>query len=372
MSKSLVRVFLSLFAIYFFTIPCFALPLPDENFTRQQAIDTYFKDKTENLLEGIWITEDNQYEIAIVKNDFSICQGYNYIGFIVQTTDSAWQLGNVKLQLKTTAVPKLFVGLWHKSQNGYQSPAEEHSVGSVFRISPNNKNILEYLTEKKERKALIRIYPDNTDDTYTHLGTGFFIAPDLIVTNYHVIADCETISIKYSNDLSASATIAAKDPVNDLALLKVAKAEPSIIPLSLADIQNCKESDPVYTLGYPLSDILGTNAKLGQGIINSLSGIKDDIRMFQISIPIQPGNSGGPLINAKGQVVGVVSGTLNPFVSNTIPQNVNFAMKINYLNNLLAMLPNKIPPSVQKPANDLTPAQISILAKNAVARVQAK
>jgi serine protease Do len=121
-----------------------------------------------------------------------------------------------------------------------------------------------------------------------------------------------------------------------------------------------------------LSDILGTNAKLGQGIINSLTGIKDDVRMFQISIPVQPGNSGGPLINAKGQVVGVVSGTLNPYAANTLPQNVNFAIKINYLNNLLTKQANKLPFPVKKPLVDLTPAQICILAKNAVVSVQAK
>lgn len=371
MLKDIARIFFSFLALCFFTTPCFALSLPDEDFNRQQAIDTYFKSQPENLVEGIWITDDNQYEIAIVKNNFSICQDYNYIGFTVETTDSAWHPGKIKLQLKSTAIPKVYVGFWHKNQNGYQAPAAEQSVGTPFRISPSNKNIMEYLNEKKERKTLIRIYPDNTDDsnTYTHRGTGFFITPTLIVTNYHVIADCESFNIKYSDDRSASATIAAKDPANDLALLKVEQTESSIIPLSIAAIEDCKESDPVYTMGFPLTDILGANAKLGQGIINSLTGIKDDVRMFQISIPIQPGNSGGPLLNDKGQVIGVVSSTLNPFLANTIPQNVNFALKINYLNNLL---PNKMKLPIKRSSTELTPAQISIIAKNAVVKVQAK
>lgn len=374
MLKKLLCFFLTFFVLYSIAIPCFALPLPDEDFNRQQAIDTFFKDKPQNPLEGIWITDDNKYEIAIVKNDFSICQGYDYIGFTVQTTDPTWNTGKIKLQLKTTAIPKLFTGLFHKKVNSYLTLTDEQSLGTTFRITSNN--IMAYANEKREIKFLYRIYPGNVDaaNANSRSGTGFFIAADLIVTNNHIIENSQTIEIKYNNGQKTTATVITKDPINDLALLKVSKLEPSVKPLPIANTQNAKDGDTVYTVGFPLPDLLGTKAKLSEGVINSITGIKDDVRMYQISIPIQPGNSGGPLINSKGQVVGVVTATVNPYMSllltGTFPQNINFAMKINYLNNLLNTQPEKIHLPNKNAFNDLSPAQIMVLAKEAVVQIE--
>lgn len=374
--KKLVQFVFAFFVLYFITLPCFALPLPDGDFNRQQAIDSFFKDKPVNFIEGIWITDDNKYEIAIVKNDFSICQGYDYIGFIVQTTDPGWDSGKVRMQMKSTAISKVFTGLWHKNSNSFFNLTEQQSLGTTFRLASDN--IIEYTNEKKEKKFLYRIYPGNDDanEASNRAGTGFFITADLIVTNYHVVEKAKTIEVKYNNGQKGSASVITKDPINDLALLKVDKLESSVKPLSITNIQNLKEGDPVYTVGFPMPNLLGTKAKLSEGIINSITGIKDDVRMFQISIPTQPGNSGGPLINAKGQVVGVVTSTVNPFMSllfaGSFPQNVNFAMKINYVNNLLTTLPEKIHLPVKKFSNDLSPAQIMVLAKDAVVEIEVK
>ncbi len=372
----LARFFFAFFVLYFVTTPCFALPLPDGDFNKQQAIDTFFKNTPENPVEGIWITDDNKYEIAIVKNDFSICQGYDYIGFTVQTTDPAWDSGKVKLQLKATAIPKLFTGLLHKKSNSYLTLTDEQSVGTAFRIFGNHT--IEYTNEKKEKKLLFRTYPKDSDSTNaaTRSGTGFFITADLIVTNYHVVDNSKTIEAKYSNGQKSSATVIAKDPINDLALLKVSKAESSVIPLSIATTKNPKDGDTVYTVGFPMPGLLGNKAKLSEGIINSITGIQDDVRMFQISIPIQPGNSGGPLINSKGQVVGVVVATMNPsttlLLTGIFPQNVNFALKVNYVNNLFSTLSEEIHLPVKKASTDLTPAEIMVLAKKAVVQIEVK
>ena len=99
----------------------------------------------------------------------------------------------------------------------------------------------------------------------------------------------------------------------------------------------------IFTLGYPLGEFLGSSVKLSTGDISSLYGIKDDPRLIQISNPIQPGNSGGPLLNEKGEIVGVVVSTLNAqyFYENNsvIPQNINFAIKSDYVSNLISILP---------------------------------
>jgi S1-C subfamily serine protease len=373
--KKLIHFFFVFFVLYSVTIPGFAAPLPEEDLNRQQAIDTYFKDKPENSIEGIWITDDNKYEIAIVKNDFSLCQGYDYVGLTVQTTDPAWATGKIKLQLKATAIPKLFTGLLHKNSNSYLTLTDEQSLGTTFGMASNN--IIEYTNERKEKKFLFRIYPVDEDATKaTRYGTGFFITNDLIVTNYHVVDKAKTIEIKYNNGQKSSATVITKDPINDLALLKVSKSDSSVNPLSIATIQNSKDGDTVYTVGFPLPDLLGTKAKLSEGIINSITGIQDDVRMLQISIPIQPGNSGGPLLNVKGQVVGVVTASVNPYktllFAGTFPQNVNFAMKINYVGNLLNTLTEEVHLPSKKASSDLTPAQIMVLAKEAVVQIEVK
>lgn len=105
--------------------------------------------------------------------------------------------------------------------------------------------------------------------------------------------------------------------------------------LPILEKHNIAKGDEVFTLGYPLIQIQGQEQKASFGRINSLTGIKGDIRFFQIDIPVQPGNSGGPLINTKGQVAGVVTATLDQLItlkmSGHIPQNVNYAVKSDYL-----------------------------------------
>jgi S1-C subfamily serine protease len=85
---------------------------------------------------------------------------------------------------------------------------------------------------------------------------------------------------------------------------------------------------------------MGTNYKVTDGIVSSVSGIDDDMRYYQITVPLQPGNSGGPLFNSSGDVIGITSARLNSKAVGTEVENVNYAIKISYLLNLYNMLPN--------------------------------
>ena len=88
---------------------------------------------------------------------------------------------------------------------------------------------------------------------------------------------------------------------------------------------------------------MGLNYKVTDGIISSKSGISDDIRYYQITVPLQPGNSGGPLFNKDGNVIGITSSRLNSEAVGTQVENVNYAIKVSYLLNLYNMLPNPLP-----------------------------
>ena len=105
-----------------------------------------------------------------------------------------------------------------------------------------------------------------------------------------------------------------------------------------------KLGEQVFTLGFPLGQVLGKSVKLSNGTISALSGIRDNASIFQISNPVQPGNSGGPLLDKDGNLIGVVVATLNAKLflkyADTIPQNVNFAIKSDYLINLIRMIPD--------------------------------
>ena len=169
-------------------------------------------------------------------------------------------------------------------------------------------------------------------------GTGFFIAPNgYLVTNAHVVHEYENIAIKDQNGRLLKASVIAIDKERDLALLKVAG---KYSPLRIDQTGQVSKGQRVLAIGYPQPTIQGSESKVTDGVISSFSGLRNDDNWFQISVPIQGGNSGGPLINEDGVVIGVVVATVNAqkFLSLTgnIPQNVNYAIKAKVLLDFLA------------------------------------
>tara|TARA_B100000686_G_scaffold346224_1_gene432455 strand:- start:549 stop:1928 length:1380 start_codon:yes stop_codon:yes gene_type:complete len=177
-------------------------------------------------------------------------------------------------------------------------------------------------------------------------GTGFlFSSKDYVITNWHVVRGTDNINVKFINGEKIKAEVKLKDQENDIAFLKLER-QPQLPPsnLKIGDSSHVKMGDKVFTIGYPAHFLLGDNPKYTEGVVNAISGIKNDTRVFQISVQIQPGNSGGPLFNSSGEVIGITQSSLDPkvamgFLGGTLPQNVNYAIKSNYLSALLPMLP---------------------------------
>ena len=172
-------------------------------------------------------------------------------------------------------------------------------------------------------------------------GTGFFITDDgLLLTNFHVVEDAETYAIRTKAGTLPAKLIKA-DKVNDLAVLKVTGTNFHVLPI--AGREEARLGQPVFTIGFPNPEMQGTEPKLTRGEISSLAGMKDDPRHFQISVPVQPGNSGGPLVDLSGNVVGVVSMRLGDFrawkLTGALPQNVNYAIKSSVINGVVQSMP---------------------------------
>jgi S1-C subfamily serine protease len=179
-------------------------------------------------------------------------------------------------------------------------------------------------------------------------GTGFlFSSSNFVITNYHLVKNQKSITVKLLHGQDIKAEVVAIDKNNDIAFLKLDTApDLNIGKIALGDSAEVRPGDKVFTVGYPLSNILGDRPKYSEGVINAISGVGNDPKSFQISIPIQPGNSGGPLFNDDGNVIGVVTSSLDAEttsqVSGNIPQNVNFAIKSVFIKNLLPTLPETL------------------------------
>ncbi len=171
-------------------------------------------------------------------------------------------------------------------------------------------------------------------------GTAFAITPDgYLVTAAHVVAGASRVVV-YAGGQSHSATVVAQDAVNDVAVLK---AEGVFSPVRLVSSSSLTLGADLFTVGFPDVQVQGTAPKLTKGSVSGLLGPGDDPRYFQLSNPIQPGNSGGSVANVKGEVIGVLVATLD--LMKTIertgqaPQNVNFALKSSYVLPLLETVP---------------------------------
>ncbi len=164
-------------------------------------------------------------------------------------------------------------------------------------------------------------------------GSGIFIGPGEVLTNAHVVEDCRSIKLTFVNGSPEAATVIARDEKNDLAVLRTRKKHDAAAVAAFRESPPLRTGDSVVALGYPLSGVLATGANLTVGNVSALAGIGDDSRYLQISAPVQPGNSGGPLVDTSGHVVGIVSSKLDAVrvarAIGDIPQNVNFALKVD-------------------------------------------
>lgn len=164
-------------------------------------------------------------------------------------------------------------------------------------------------------------------------GSGFIISRDgHIVTCAHLVKDKKDATVWISGK-RFEADVINQDVKNDLAILKVRSPSDIVLkPLSLYRADKISMGQDVFTMGFPMSRILGNAPRLTKGLINSTVGMKDNPDQLQVSVEIQPGNSGSPLFNDQREVIGIITSTLDALnvmwqTRGLLPQNVNFALK---------------------------------------------
>ena len=249
-----------------------------------------------------------------------------------------------------------------------------NSVADASKVEIKDDNGALWATvDMKDSAAAIRTIvncvrehpPGDPASETTISGTGFFVAPNHVVTNNHVVSGCtRNIQVRYPERASSTATISGQDITNDLALLQT-----EMPGLSIASIRLQPHlGEAVATYGFPYSGVLSSGGNFTLGNITALSGIRDDSRFLQTSAPIQPGNSGGALLDMSGSVVGVVVAQLNAIAKN-VPQNVNFAIQPSMVMTFLSA--RGVTPKLDTPStgSQRSPSEVADIARKFTVQV---
>ena len=297
------------------------------------------KQKIDNQNDGIvGVYEgfsDNKYKLACIKDGTE----YKLIYMGSEETLRQWRIGDVKAILRASATPGFFKANWYMADKTVNTDVYAIFEGGSMKIVIDG-----------DEDGYLKMYPisnniGNPSLSQEWSGTGFALNNGYVVTNYHVIDNAKSIYIQgVKGDFvkKYKATIIATDKYNDLALLRIEDGSfngfgsiPYNVKTSVSDV-----GEEVFVLGYPLTSTMGDEIKLTTGVISSKTGFQGDVSLYQISAPIQPGNSGGPLFDNRGNLIGVVN------AKHKGAENVGYAIKTSYLNNLIessistSILPN--------------------------------
>lgn len=271
---------------------------------------------------------NNGYKLACTK------EGENYkLTYISAKTNyySAWQPGDTKAILRPSATYGVFKATWYMANKSANNDALIMFDGASMKT---------YIAGEED--YYLKMYPtasqNGNESTVTApsqwSGTGFALNDGYIATNYHVVDGAKSISVlgvKGVFNIELGADVIATDKVNDLAIIKINDrrfsgfgAIPYRVKTSTSEV-----GEDIFVLGYPLTTTMGDEIKLTTGVISSKTGFQGDVSLYQISAPIQPGNSGGPLFDGNGNLIGIVN------AKHQGAENVGYAIKTSYLKNLM-------------------------------------
>ena len=288
---------------------------------------------------------ENKHTLAVIKDDYQ----YKLL-YLRGLKSGVWQEGDVKAVFVPTATRGLYKAtswlmdnkinnedFYLKFSDGFMSIYENTS-----NVTADFLKLFPAVDENLESAPYIpstgSVSATQSSSSPSATGSGIFIADKVVVTNNHVITGARKIEviIKDGNNVSTYiAKVLSTDKTNDLALISIDDEKfggigtlPFAISTKTRDV-----GTSIFTMGYPMATYMGEEVKITDGIINSKTGYDGDIVTYQISAPIQPGSSGGPLFDKAGYLIGITNAGIRE------AQNVGYAIKGSYLCNLIESAP---------------------------------
>jgi len=314
--------------------------------TQEEAKDEYLKNRKLDSIEGIWMDHRG--------NTFTIYkEGNSYIGIVIEDEDLNTGRPAIYLARSTKNIYKgnqdwpwhgggvvngrVIYSVYGNSASVTYS-ARGQTVDRTFRrLWPQDTN--SHNAQLEEKKEPTQPSPDDNKVVPAGSGSGFFVSSEgHIITNHHVIDGCNTTKVNFKGN-QIDAQILAVDKMNDIAILKTNIKPESIFPISNEDVSLLED---VVVAGYPLGKQVSSAIKTHKGVVTALAGAGDNYSNFQTDATINAGNSGGPIMNQKGNVVGIAVQT---WVEEGV-QGIHFGIKSSTLktfansNNLTFSQPN--------------------------------
>lgn len=292
------------------------------------------------------VKSDDQYYLVYIDSPS------NYQGRVL------WKVGDVKARLRNTASGILKADWYNAAKQVLTGYVAFDGVSMKVKFTSGEE--LVYLKTYPTSTPGISSGSGNTQQGSSWTGTGFALRNGYIITNHHVVKGASSIVVQGVNGSSVEykAEVVSVDKNNDLALIRINDYRfDGFGPIPYA-IRNsmCDVGEDVFVLGYPMTSYMGEEIKLTNGIVSSKSGYQGDITTYQISAPVQPGNSGGPMFDKNGNIVGVVNAGIPG------ADNVGYAIKATYLSTLVnSSVSSTILPSTNSISDKSLPEKVKAI-----------
>lgn len=284
-----------------------------------------------NYAYGLEIAVNNQRMGSIKTKELALIHLKGEKKYLIEIFDQGRSISSEQISMLTDSITY------------YQLSFEYRGFSASINMEPQSKIAGGlYVMQSSNYTKKLEFYEQGLDESSNGpaYGSGFLISSDgHIVTNYHVIEGYKKFTVKgidgdYSTEYSAD--VVTKDASNDLAVLQLKnKTVKFTEPPYAIRQQGASTGEDIFVLGYPLGPALGDEIKLTTGVISAKSGIDGNVSAYQVSAAVQPGNSGGPLFDKEGNIIGVINAKIMR------AENITYAVKSVYLQALLGMLPTE-------------------------------
>jgi len=314
--------------------------LPD--LTSEQSIRDYFDENGADSIEGLYFLNadgKNQLKVIVLKETDFVFKMY-----LVENYVAPLKRGFHRATIKTTTNSQIFELQWESKKKKYRVNTIATQENSLLKFTLTNSR------GGSSEVLMVKTYPASKQKTiktgeWAGNGSGIIISKSgHIITNHHVIDGADKIEVEFmlNDELQKfNAEVVQVDKVNDLAVLKIFDMDFNGIvePPYNFKFRGSDVGTKVYAFGYPLAlSIMGKELKVTDGMISSKTGFDGDITTYQITAPIQGGNSGGPLFDEQANLIGINSSVIRK----DIAANVAYSIKTSYVSNLIDVLPKSI------------------------------